>query len=155
MRTPRYATGFGLALIFAATMTPAAAAELGKWKIDSQLRTVAEQSGYRATASSAFVVEFVEAVSRGSDYIDALTFGATFEGRSMIAAAWARPPLPAEDALGGDKRLIVLINANIHSGECCGKEAALRMLRELARRPNPHWLDRLILLVVPNFNADG
>lgn len=155
MRTPRYAGGFGLPLIFAATMTPALAAESGKWKIDSQLRTVAEQSGYRATASSAFVVEFVKAVSRESDYVDDLTFGATFEGRPMIAAAVARPPLPAEDALRGDKRLIVLINANIHSGECCGKEATLRMLRELARRPNPHWLDRLILLIVPNFNADG
>ena len=32
------------------------------WRVDSQLQTVAEQSDYRATASSAFVVDFVKTV---------------------------------------------------------------------------------------------
>lgn len=71
----------------------------------------------------------------------------------MMAAMAARSLPNTKKISSDDGRLIVLINANIHSGECCGKEAMLRMLRELAQQPDHPWFDRLILIVVPNVSA--
>ncbi len=132
------------------------AADPERWTVDSQFRTVAEQSNYRATASSAFVVDFVRRVSAQAAHLTEFQFGATTQGRPLIACSVASPDWPTTSAAAGnDDRLLVLINANIHSGECCGKEAMLRMLRELAANPNHPWLSNLVLIVVPNYNADG
>jgi dipeptidyl-peptidase-4 len=55
----------------------------------------------------------------------------------------------------GDHRLVILVLGNIHSGECCGQEALLQMLRELCLNPDHPWLKDLVLIFVPNYNADG
>jgi len=49
----------------------------------------------------------------------------------------------------------VLVFGNIHAGEVAGKEAALILLRELSEGAHAEWADSLVLLVVPNYNADG
>lgn len=120
-----------------------------------KLETAAEASDYRATASSEAVVEFVDSVAAHCEHIHRFEFGRTFEDRPMVGAIVANPPVADSATISDDDRLVVLINGNIHSGECCGKEAMLRMLRELATQPDHPWLKRLILLVVPNYNADG
>ena len=109
---------------------------------------MAERSGYRATASSIEVISFVDAVCRRVPHISRFEFGETFERRPLVAAIVARPHVTSPDSLRGDDRLVVLLLGNIHSGECCGKEALLRMLRELAARPDHPWLKRLVLLIV-------
>ena len=58
-------------------------------------------------------------------------------------------------ALTNDSRPVALVIGNIHSGECCGKEALLMLLRDLALNDKHPWLDDVILLVAPNYNADG
>lgn len=141
--------------VFAASVMGLNAADAAeRWKVAPSLRTAAEQSDYRATSSSPFVVEFVKAVDQKAEHITHFEFGKTFEKRPMIAARVASPPF-SEEASRDDDRLVVLINANIHSGECCGKEAMLKMLRELAMQPDHPWLQKLVLIVVPNYNADG
>lgn len=141
--------------ILLACISLAHAAEDSKtWRVTPELRTVAEQSDYRSTASSTFVVDFLEAVSREASHIQTFKFGTTFEGRPMMAATVARPSVQQRPT-DTDPRLVVLINANIHSGECCGKEAMLRMLRELANAADHRWLDEIVLVIVPNYNADG
>ena len=120
-----------------------------------ELKTVAEQTDYRATASSAAVVEFVDNVASQVDHISRFEFGRTVENRPMVGAVVAAPHVTDPDQLKSDDRLVILINANIHSGECSGKEATLRMLRELSVRPDHPWLKRLVLIFVPNYNADG
>lgn len=52
--------------------------EAESWQIDSKLQTVAEQSGFRATAPSAFIVDFLTAVASGSDHVNHFEFGRTF-----------------------------------------------------------------------------
>ena len=151
-RDPRI---LGWILLCGGALAPTLALATDTWKVDSQLRTVAEQSDYRSTASSAFVVEFLDAVSRQAEHIRRFQFGTTVQGRAMMAASVASPALPPDHPLPDDERLVVLIIANIHSGECCGKEAMLRMLRELSQDSNHDWLDQIVLVVVPNYNADG
>lgn len=120
-----------------------------------KMKTVAEQTDYRATASSEAVVEFVDQVASQVDHISRFEFGRTVEDRPMVGAIVAVPHVTDPAQLEHDDRLVVLINANIHSGECCGKEASLRMLRELSGRPEHPWLEHLVLIFVPNYNADG
>jgi hypothetical protein len=48
-----------------------------------------------------------------------------------------------------------MLLGNIHSGECDGKEALLMLARELALTSNHPWLKQAVLVVVPNYNADG
>ena len=54
-----------------------------------------------------------------------------------------------------DDRIVALVIGNIHSGECAGKEALLMMLRELTEKPGHDWLKQMVLVLVPNYNADA
>lgn len=120
-----------------------------------QLKTAAESTDFRATTSSEAVIEFVDSVASHASHISRFEFGRTVEKRPMVGAIVATPHVTDPSQLQDDERLVILINANIHSGECCGKEASLRMLRELALRPDHPWLEKLVLIFVPNYNADG
>jgi hypothetical protein len=50
---------------------------------------------------------------------------------------------------------VVYLQADIHAGEVEGKEALQNLLRDVAAGRRGAWLDSLVLLVVPIFNADG
>ena len=118
------------------------------------LQTRAERSGFRQTSTYADVQAFVETLAAHSPHIHLTTFGETAEGRVL--------PLAVVGAAGGTPQAVratgkarVLVVANIHAGEVAGKEAALALLRELARGAHADWTDRLTLLVAPVYNADG
>ncbi|MBS0264369.1 MAG: hypothetical protein JSS02_20700 [Planctomycetes bacterium] len=123
--------------------------------VDPSLLTVAERSDYQATSRSAEVQELLQRLEQLAPHIALLDFAKTTEGRPLTAAIVANPPVKSPEQLVGDERLVALIIGNIHSGECDGKEALLRLLRELALQPEHPLLKRLVLLVVPNYNADG
>jgi len=64
--------------------------------------------------------------------------------------------LPANPAdLENDKRLVVYLQANIHAGEVEGKEASLMLVRNILLDKNLPYLDNLVVLIAPIFNADG
>ncbi len=115
------------------------------------LRTAAEESDYRRTSLSGEVVEFVEQCAT-VPHVRSFSFGATVEGRPLVAAVAADPPYELGQK---DERLRVLVIGNIHSGECDGKEAMLAILRRIAQEPQHPWLKNLILILAPNYNADG
>ncbi len=117
--------------------------------------TVAEKSGFRATSRSAEVIEFINTIARQADHVRSFEFGRTVEDRSLMCTVVTQPPVREASALANDPRLVVLLIGNIHSGECAGKEALLMLLRELSHEPDDQWLHNLILLFVPNYNADG
>ena len=122
---------------------------------DDDLRTVAERSGFRATARHAEVVDLCERLDERSDLVRLDTMGDTVEGRSIPMLVVADPPVAsAEEARASGKLVAVAIGA-IHGGEVCGKEALLMLVRELTDRPDHPLLDDLILCVAPVFNADG
>ena len=119
------------------------------------LLTVAEKSEFRATSRSEDVVAFVQELTRQAGHIRRQDFGKTVEGRPMVAAIAAQPPVASAAALKDDSRAVVLLLGNIHSGECAGKEALLMLLRELALDPQHPLLKNLVIVFVPNYNADA
>lgn len=113
------------------------------------LKTVAESSGYRATASGADCELFLRRLERLWPACHLESLGETVEGRTI----WGLVVEP-EDRQSPD-RLNVLLLGGIHSGECDGKEALLALARDYASGQRALAWERLRLIFVPNFNADA
>jgi hypothetical protein len=117
--------------------------------------TVAEQSQFKATSRHADVMAIIRALQRMSPYLRVETMATSTEGRDIPLLVIGNP-LPSP---GGpqrqDKRGIIYIQANIHAGEVEGKEASLMLARDILLAPDLPYLDKLILLIAPIFNADG
>jgi len=121
------------------------------------LLTVAEASDYQATSTSEEVLIFLRACDERAEHVRMFEFGRTEQDRELSGVVIADPPVGdlGQVRSGSDGRLVVMLLGNIHSGECDGKEALLMLARELALTSNHPWLKHAVLVVVPNYNADG
>lgn len=121
----------------------------------ASLATRPERTGYGETSRYDEVVAFMEAVAKASDRVHLTTFGYTFEGRPLPLAVVGDVADASPEAVLASGKTRVYVQANIHAGEVEGKEAMLMMLRALARGEHRAWLDSLVLLIAPIYNADG
>ncbi len=137
-------TGVAIALIIAA---PAASAQT--------LRTVAEKSDYKATSKHAEVVEYCRKLAQMSPRVRLTELGVTSEGRKLPLVILADPPVATPEEAARSGKLVVCAMGNIHAGEVDGKEALLMLMRDLALARDQPLLKDLVLLFIPNFNADG
>jgi len=118
-------------------------------------RTTAERAGFTETSRHADVLAFVAELQRLSPKVRVEQMAVTPEGRA-VPLLIIGDPVPGSPAdLRGDDRAVVYIQANIHGGEVEGKEAAQMLARDVALGRTADYLDRLVLLIVPVFNADG
>ena len=82
------------------------------------------------------------------------TFGTTTEKRTLpLAVIGATGASPA--AVRRTGKLRVYIQGNIHGGEVEGKESAQMLLRDLAAGRHDDWLQSMVFLIAPIYNADG
>ncbi|MBC7974403.1 MAG: M14 family metallopeptidase [Myxococcales bacterium] len=83
------------------------------------------------------------------------SFGQTPQGRDLpvliLSSAGVSDPAAAR-ALG---RPVVLLQNCIHAGEVEGKEAVLMLVRDLINGQDAGLLDKITVVVLPIFNADG
>jgi dipeptidyl-peptidase 4 len=136
--------------VFALTICSVAAQPI------TELRTVAEQSEYRATARYDDVMKFCKALDGGSELVTLTEFGTTHEGRELPLLVLSKKPLGDEKPWEQAKLPAILCVGNIHAGEVCGKEALLMLARDMvAKEESPPLLDHFILLLAPIYNADG
>jgi len=129
------------------------------------LLTVAERSGFKATALHADVVALLDALASSSPLARRATLGTSGEGRDLPMIIMADPPVAtaaqAREQIDSHGKLLVLAIGNIHAGEVEGKEALPMLAREiLAGDPKnpgqPHpLLKHLIIAFAPIYNADG
>ncbi len=118
------------------------------------IRTVPEKTDFRETSRYADVVAFMEAIARASDRVHLTTFGTTNEERTLPLAVIGAPDAsPA--AVKRTGKLRVYIQGNIHGGEVEGKESAQMLLRDLAAGGHDDWLQSMVFLIAPIYNADG
>jgi hypothetical protein len=121
----------------------------------SQIQTRAESSNYAETSRYEDVVAFLKAVAKESSLVHVTTFGYSFEGRALPLAVVGKVADADPRTVRAAGKLRVYIQANIHAGEVEGKEVAQALVREIAQGRHAQWLDSLVLLVAPIFNADG
>ena len=145
------ATRLAVASLLAMLLPGCALAQPG----DSALLTLAERTGYRETTGYDEVVQLVERAAALSERVHATSFGTSVEGRPLPLAVAGRVPDARPASVLAAGRIRVWIQANIHAGEVCGKEALLMLLRDVVTGGHEDWLSSLILLVAPIYNADG
>jgi len=118
-------------------------------------QTVAEASQFQSTSRYADVLDFIAKLKKYSPYIRVETLCRSAEGRDVPLIVIGKPLPDRPERLRGDGRLVVYIQANIHAGEVEGKEASLMLARAILLAPTPLYLDKLVILIAPIFNADG
>lgn len=118
-------------------------------------QTAPERTDHVETTRYAEVMAFLEEIAARSPLIRLDTFGYTMEGRALPLAIVSRLDDVSPEAIRSSGRTVVYIQGNIHGGEVEGKESALMLLRDIAQGQHVQWLDSLVLLVAPIYNADG
>ena len=142
-----------IAIVLLAAAALAASAQRGAGRFDDIL-TVPEKTAFRDTSHYADVVAFMEAIDKASDRVHLTTFGTTNENRTLpLAVIGAAGATPAAVRQSG--KLRVYIQGNIHGGEVEGKESAQMLLRDLAAGRHDDWLQSMVFLIAPIYNADG
>jgi hypothetical protein len=121
----------------------------------AELRTVAEESDFKATSLHAEVMEFVTELQRSSPLVRVESMAVSAEGREVPLMVIGDPVPSSPLDLRYDDRAVVYFQANIHAGEVEGKEAAMMLARDIAAGLTPDYLDRLVILIAPIFNTDG
>jgi hypothetical protein len=142
-------------VLFSCAVTVLAARAQQKSSI-ANLKTTPEASEFKSTSTYDEVVRFMKAVDEASADIHYATYGTTSEGRAMplaIVGTGLKDVSPASVKASG--KLRVHIQANVHAGEVEGKEASLVLLREFAMGRHQDWLQSMVFLVTPIYNADG
>lgn len=117
--------------------------------------TIAESSQFTATSRYADVIEFIRILQPQSSCMRVETLCVSTEGRSVPLLVIGQPVPSSPLSLRHDRRAVVYIQANIHAGEVEGKEASLMLARDILLQDNPPFLDKLVILIAPIFNADG
>lgn len=122
---------------------------------DPSLLTVAERSNFRATARHGEVVALLDRLAARSPLARRASAGTSTEGRELAMLILADPPVAsaAEARAAADRKLVVLLLGNIHAGEVDGKEALPMLARDILA--DPRILRDLIVIMLPNYNADG
>jgi len=118
-------------------------------------RTQAERTGFLETSSHASVQAFLDSLARLGRPIAGGVMGKTTEGRDLPYVIVSRPLYGTPDAARRSGRPIVFVQGNIHSGEVEGKEALQSLVRDLLLETRPNVLDSIVLIALPDYNADG
>jgi hypothetical protein len=119
------------------------------------LQTRPERTAFEETSRYDDVIAFVRAADAASPLVHLTTFGYTNEGRALplLVVGRVRDASPAAVRASGLTR--IYLQGNIHAGEVEGKEALQLLLRDLVNGQHAAWLDSLVLLIAPIYNADG
>ncbi|UCH85689.1 MAG: hypothetical protein JSW50_08390, partial [Candidatus Latescibacterota bacterium] len=128
-------------------------ADAGEWD------TYYEKSGGKATPRYEDTIEYCKRLDKASRWVRYTTFGVSPQGRDLPLVILSREKIfsPAEAARARRKgRLVLLIQAGIHSGEIAGKDAGLMLIRDIAiEKKFADLLDRVTVLFMPIFSVDG
>lgn len=157
MRMPSSRPVPAFRLLVASGLLAAACAKPGVTIVStpSGPRTQAERTGFLETSSHASVVAFLDGLARMGRPIGRGVMGKTTEGRDLPYVVVSRPLYGTPEAARRSGRPIVFVQGNIHSGEVEGKEALQALVRDLLLDPRPNVLDSIVLIALPNYNADG
>jgi hypothetical protein len=144
-RTMRLPTAFAIIM----TVVTVASAQ------QPDLRTRAEITNYEETSSYADVQRVIDGLVASSPLVHTESFGKTEDGRDLPLLVISEPRVTTPEAAHKLGRPLVFVQANIHAGEVEGKEAILALARRLVSGDLKPLTRQLVILLAPNYNADG
>ena len=136
------------------------------WLLIGAATTVAESlpltpyevSARQETPSYTETITWLRELAETSDWLQLSSFGTSPEGRSLpLVIADSGGLFTVADHAERTDEVVVLVQACIHAGESCGKDAGMMLLRDIASgAPSvAGMLDKVTLLFVPILNVDG
>ena len=115
-----------------------------------------EAANGQETPRYAETMNYCQRLAAASPQLNFTSFGKSPQGRQLpllIADKHGRYT-PASVRASGNA--VLLVEACIHSGESCGKDAGLMLLRDMTVSGLwPELLDNVTVLFIPIFNVDG
>ncbi len=125
-------------------------------KAQGDYTTYYEASGYKETPRYDETIEYCKKLAKASRWLMYTTFGKTPQGRDLPLLVADRNRQFSPDRIRRQDKVVLLIQAGIHSGESDGKDAGLMLLRDIAVTSKyPDLLDHVTVLFIPIFNVDG
>lgn len=121
----------------------------------ADMRTRAEITSYEETSTYADVTRVIDGLVSTSKLVHSESFGKTEEGRDLPLMVISDPKVTTPAAARKLGRPLVFVQANIHAGEVEGKEAVLMLARRLVSGDLRPLTRQLVLLIAPDYNADG
>ncbi len=121
-------------------------------------QTPYEESEGRRTPTYDETMAWFADLAADNPLIELTSFGTSPQGRRLpLVIADRDGRFNAADHFDREDRVVLLVEACIHAGESCGKDAGMLLLRDLAENPDlaSTLLDKVTLLFVPIFNVDG
>ncbi len=134
-------------LMFVTTAAPAQSTQWLTWF---------EQTNGLETPRYDQTLEFCHRLDSASAIISTLNFGKSPQGRDLIALIADKDGLDSPEQIKQKGRLILMVNACIHSGEPDGKDAGLVLLRDMAINGKyKELLQNVSILFIPVFSVDA
>lgn len=122
---------------------------------DGALLSRAESSNYEETSRHEDVLRFFNELQQRSPLLRQQIFGRTQEGRALPLVILSDPPVAQPREARASGKPVIFVMANIHAGEVEGKEAVQHLARRILTGDLHPLLDKLIILIAPDYNADG
>jgi len=120
------------------------------WTTDFERSEGLRTPRYEAT------IDFCRRLAEASPRLRLTEFGTSPQGRALPLLIADRRGRFTPEEVHVSANAVVLVQACIHAGECCGKDAGLMLLRDLTVAGRyPELLDNVTLLFIPIFNVDG
>ncbi|MBX3160807.1 MAG: hypothetical protein KF773_32880 [Deltaproteobacteria bacterium] len=123
------------------------------------LLTKAEETDFHETSRHSDVIAFCKALAEESKLVQLGSIGKSGEGQDMITMVISGDKCFTPERAEEQGKVVVMVEANIHAGEVEGKEMILALARDLVRgqlgKVGKRILERVCLVVIPNFNPDG
>ena len=125
----------------------------GAWP--AKYLTVPEKTIYTRTASSTEVLEFLDTMRWNSDKVTVLNMFVTSLRRVGAAVVLSSPRVVSPEEAAKSGKTVVYFQGNIHPYEPEAKEALQMLMRDILFGKRARLLDKLIIIMCPNFNVDG
>jgi hypothetical protein len=118
--------------------------------------TYYEKSGYNETPRYAETMEFCKRLDAASGLVTVTSFGKSPQGRPLPLVIIDKQGFTSPEQIRNSGRIILLVQACIHAGECEGKDAMLMLLRDMViNKKYNNFLDHVSFIFIPIFNVDG
>jgi Zinc carboxypeptidase len=144
-----------LGLVFAISIPGNGFAET---ESEAGVRTPYEKSGGLDTPRYDETVSWCTDLAASSELLEFGSFGFSPRGRPLpLVIADLRGRFTPQEHKGRTDHTVLLVEACIHAGESCGKDAGMILLRDLVEDPAlaAQLLEKVTLLFIPIFNVDG
>ncbi|MFH1844830.1 MAG: M14 family metallopeptidase [bacterium] len=123
---------------------------------DPDWRTPYELSGGRTTPRYDATINYCQRLAAASEQLLYTTFGRSPRGRDLPLLILDGHGNFTPAAVRDSDNVVLLVQAGIHPGEICGKDAGLMLLRDLTVNGKfPGLLDHVTVLFIPIFSVDG